>query len=408
MAKNKAQALALLSQCWFDLAVAATPLPPASSLVCWLISSRPSLPLVLFAGRHVERLAAFAEKQQNVHVMPGDWSISSVLELGHRLGARSGFVTQAVEIELFDYLQLLAVNGADKVVEVRTPAGAAMFWFERGAMVHAAFGGLEGEDAFYAVIGTKTGTFRETLADAAPKHTITRSSTHLLMEAARLLDEGSLPSTALDEVLLGRAGEWARWDDDVDESVEETGSVRLAVVVDDTEKMEVKSRAPDDWSDLNDDELNFESDATPARNESIRDAVEFTHEEDFGPGFYTSEGPMLNSLIHEDEEVRRVLVAQFFEEPGVTGVAILDESGVPLISELGSFQASAERAAALIKNATRLGPVLGGRICESMVVRSSTQSHLVLASMGRAWVTLVVEPMTDPDEVRDRVMGIGP
>jgi hypothetical protein len=91
---------------------------------------------------------------------------------------------------------MIALTGRDKLVELQTPRGNGFIWFEHGDIVHAEYGEFRGELAFYKLLAVGRGSFREMISRPPPRVTVTRSSTHLLMEAARQSDEGVLGEVA--------------------------------------------------------------------------------------------------------------------------------------------------------------------------------------------------------------------
>ena len=73
--------------------------------------------------------------------------------------------------------------------------GSARGWvytvpfFEEGKLKHASFAGLEGADAFYALLRLREGEFAIEHGVAAPAETVTERLEYLLMEGMRLMDE---------------------------------------------------------------------------------------------------------------------------------------------------------------------------------------------------------------------------
>ena len=61
-----------------------------------------------------------------------------------------------------------------------------------GDIVHAEYDGQKGDKAFYRLLAAGRGAFKEVFYRPPPERSIVGSATHLLMEAARLMDEGGL------------------------------------------------------------------------------------------------------------------------------------------------------------------------------------------------------------------------
>jgi hypothetical protein len=105
------------------------------------------------------------------------------------------------EIGLPDVLQLLRVGGKTGTLHLRAGDERGSLYLREGQVVHARAAGLEGEEAAYALAAWTDGRFVFEPGAASPVSTINRSSTALLMEAARRSDEWQLiaeriPSTA--------------------------------------------------------------------------------------------------------------------------------------------------------------------------------------------------------------------
>jgi len=161
-----------------------------AELLQWLGSYYPSIPvLVLLAGLGAK---AKANNSGQVRIIEKPVDLDQLVERIEGIGPRDGFYSNAIEIELFDYVQMMAITGRDKHILVTTPLGVGSIWFEHGDIAHAQFLSFRGEDAFYKILAVGQGVFRETLFRPPPQRTVSRSSTHLLMEAARLQDEGLL------------------------------------------------------------------------------------------------------------------------------------------------------------------------------------------------------------------------
>jgi hypothetical protein len=159
-------------------------------LICWIASHKPSVPVIVTGPTDESFQTKFADATNLERLEDADTDrIVSVLG---QIGPRKGFFGSAIEIELFDYVQMIALTGRDKVIQIETPQGAATVWFEHGDVVHVEYGEFRGEMAFYKVLSDSRGLFSEVYWRNPPRRTVTRSSTHLLMEAARQSDEGTL------------------------------------------------------------------------------------------------------------------------------------------------------------------------------------------------------------------------
>lgn len=99
------------------------------------------------------------------------------------------FQGSLAELHLPDIIQLVGVSGKTGVFHLTDAAHRGDIWLHEGRIVHAETEDLSGEEAVYALAIWRAGEFRFEAATAAPRQTIQKSNTNLLMEAARRLDE---------------------------------------------------------------------------------------------------------------------------------------------------------------------------------------------------------------------------
>jgi hypothetical protein len=95
------------------------------------------------------------------------------------------------EIPPFAVLQMLEMGRKTGVLEVdEGEVGPARLWLGDGAPVHAETKAQRGFDAAICIVNAGSGRFSFEPGRAAPEHTIRASTTELLLEASRHLDEG--------------------------------------------------------------------------------------------------------------------------------------------------------------------------------------------------------------------------
>lgn len=90
---------------------------------------------------------------------------------------------------LVDLFQLLAASARSGRLSIVHPEGNARIFFDKGRVVHAAFGGETGEAAVFALFADERGSFEFQLGSSAPQISVTTSLENLLLEATRRLDE---------------------------------------------------------------------------------------------------------------------------------------------------------------------------------------------------------------------------
>ena len=96
------------------------------------------------------------------------------------------------EMGITDLMQSLEMGQKSCRLTLRGRAGQCEMYFAAGQCKHARAGSLEGDEAVYQAIGWAEGEFEIDFNIAASdRTTTTRSTTGLLMEAMRLMDEAS-------------------------------------------------------------------------------------------------------------------------------------------------------------------------------------------------------------------------
>ncbi len=168
-------------------------------LLRWLGSYSPSTRVIVVSAYITDDFKNTFRAGDNLRHMEKPVDLDALVEQIEELGPRRGFFGNSIEVEFFDYVQMIALTGRDKLVEVLTPKGTGLIWFEHGDIVHVEYGDFRGEMAFYHVLSVNRGTFQEAFWRDPPKRTVQRSSTHLLMEAARMADEGTLQQLESDD-----------------------------------------------------------------------------------------------------------------------------------------------------------------------------------------------------------------
>ena len=112
------------------------------------------------------------------------------------------FQGSLAELHLPDIIQLVSVSGKTGVFHLSDGGHRGDIWLHEGRIVHAEHEELWGEDAVYALAIWRSGEFRFEAGVAAPRQTIQKNNTNLLMEAARRLDEWRVLSKKIPSVEL--------------------------------------------------------------------------------------------------------------------------------------------------------------------------------------------------------------
>lgn len=318
---------------------------------------------------------------------------AALLEQARRGASRRGFFGVGIEVELFDYVQMVALSGRDKLIEVSCPGGSsvASLWFEHGDISHVEFGELVGEEAFYALLAAGAGRFTEAFFLAPPRRTVFASSMHLLMEAARRADEGTLETSDDGRVTQSYEGDGA--------APKEAPVGELVAT-----------------SGLEESRPGTEE---PSRLEEVSDSMvmSIVHADDSGlgeasrSGIYSSapwsaseSGSMINPL--DDPETRKLMLGQFFAYEGVRGVAILSSTGKVLAEEVRSELSLVTLAGFLMRGAARIARTLGQGLFDGVIAESRDGRKMLMVAMGATSAVLVLDADVDADALRREILEV--
>ena len=114
------------------------------------------------------------------------------LEKMQKRAARPGVIQGRLEeMSVTELMQSLEMGQKTCRLRLRRGGEQAELYFSAGQCRHAQMGGTEGDTVVYQVIGWLDGEFEIEFGAASPRETITLSTTGLLMEAMRLMDEAN-------------------------------------------------------------------------------------------------------------------------------------------------------------------------------------------------------------------------
>jgi CheY-like chemotaxis protein len=484
-----------------------------TQLLQWLGSYSPSTKIIVVSAFVTPEFRKTYQPTGRLRIVEKPIDLDVLVSTLEELGPRKGFYGNAIEVELFDYVQMIALSGRDKLVEVTTPSGKGLIWFEHGDIVHVEYDQYRGEMAFYKLLGVNRGTFKEVFNREPPMQTVVRSSTHLLMEAARRSDEGILdhdpePEEHDDETSFGSVADElagapvAEVPDDVFDEPEPSAAIELELEPEPEPDLDRQLEADLAAAEL-DYVLEFDQRAVPvatgpsphspsgreltfhsgspaglpvvddddlvdpfaepealelpeadapvpavspvphkptqpyrapkpkprptsavgpmakpkpkpesSMSEEERDvlaglAESESEEPATAPAAAGGAAAMLgHAAMFDDADMRAVMLEQFWGFDGINGVAIISSTGKVLAEDMRNNSSLVTLAGFYMRGAARIARTLGYNVFDGVVARSVAGQQMVMVSMGAASAVLSVEPGTDPEAVRDAVMGV--
>ncbi len=127
-----------------------------------------------------------------LHFIEKPFDIKQLRELvRHAITEDKGFKGTVTGIELTDIIQINCISKTTAALRVRTMNKEGVLYFKDGRIVNAIYENLEGEDAFYEILGFEGGTLESVKGAETPTVTIGKGYESLLMEGLRRLDEAN-------------------------------------------------------------------------------------------------------------------------------------------------------------------------------------------------------------------------
>jgi len=162
-------------------------------LILKLRRQQPSLPCIALAKHDEDETREFLETQgilrylvQPVLIEDLKSAMDSVLEEARSLG----FQGHLQRISLLEIIQLYCATGKTGRLDIFHWGRHGAIYFAEGKIVHSVQDELEGQEAFYRLVGWESGTFRVEFNVLPSVDTLSHESWHaLLIEATRRQDE---------------------------------------------------------------------------------------------------------------------------------------------------------------------------------------------------------------------------
>lgn len=197
-AQNHAQALEILRQGQVDLVVLDFKMPVMDGVqfLKLLARTHPGQQAAILTAvadestrRACEQSGAALCLQKPVGTA-GFASVFSALDALAGAATQEGFRGVMRRMGIQDVLQMECLGLKSSVLEIFTGRVRGRIFICEGVIVHAESGAIQGETALYGLLGLRGGEFNFSEYSEPPRRTIAGHWEHLLMEAARLSDEG--------------------------------------------------------------------------------------------------------------------------------------------------------------------------------------------------------------------------
>jgi CheY-like chemotaxis protein len=151
-----------------------------------------SLPFVVMTAFPTERARVEASQLGSVHFFEKPFKFDQLVAVARDLLVQAetpGFSGAVSSATLPDLVQLFCMSGSSGVLRVWHLADEGAVWFDRGAIVHARAGRVEGREAVLTMVAWEGGRFAMELDVAPPTRTVKESTTGLMLDALRRADD---------------------------------------------------------------------------------------------------------------------------------------------------------------------------------------------------------------------------
>ena len=153
---------------------------------------RPETAVILMTAYPTPTIRLQAEKSGCVQFIGKPFELSQLRKLIlAQLDKRDdeGFVGTLRKIQLVDLIQMCCLSPVTMSIQVTRGGEKGVIFLQDGEIVHASCEDIEGEEAFYEILGWGSGNFETLPPDKVPVVNIEKNWQSLLMEAARRIDE---------------------------------------------------------------------------------------------------------------------------------------------------------------------------------------------------------------------------
>lgn len=148
----------------------------------------PSLPFIVMTAFTSESIEHQAKRLDAVHYLEKPFPVAKLTAIAREVLARQRtpeFAGALSTATLPDLLQLYFMSASTGALRVWRESRTASIWFDRGSIVHAVAGALEGRDAVFEVVSWDRGQYTMHLNIAAPARSVADGTTGALLELAR-------------------------------------------------------------------------------------------------------------------------------------------------------------------------------------------------------------------------------
>lgn len=191
-ASNGREALEILSREDVLLVVSDIKMPGISGLhlLAEIRAHHPGVKVILMTGHGTEDIRRKVQKSNCLGYLEKPFKTAHLLQMvREQITARDdGFAGTLKNIQLSDLIQMCCLSGTSMAVSVVQGSQKGTIVIEDGEIVHAVYGDITGEEAFYEILLWESGSFETLSSVPVSEPTINNSYQYLILEAAHKAD----------------------------------------------------------------------------------------------------------------------------------------------------------------------------------------------------------------------------
>jgi two-component system chemotaxis response regulator CheB len=203
LAENGHEALEILAKENISLVVSDVNMPGINGfdLLAAVREQYPQIGVILMTAYGTDKMRRLVDDCGCLHFLEKPFRFDKLKELIKKQIAEKevGFNGTLKNILLTDLIQICCIAGADMAIKVSNGPSEGVFYIEAGEVIHAECGDLQGESAFFTIVGWESGSFESFGVERFPEPTISKPYMYLLMEGSRQSDESGMTEENSDE-----------------------------------------------------------------------------------------------------------------------------------------------------------------------------------------------------------------
>jgi CheY-like chemotaxis protein/predicted regulator of Ras-like GTPase activity (Roadblock/LC7/MglB family) len=186
------EAMNVLSQVPVDLLISDVRMPEISGLEL-LVETKKKFPrtrVIIMTAYGSSDVQREANERGCFRYLEKPFEINDLREMIlEALTEKKGFKGSVADFQLSDIIQLNCLGRITSSLQIKHKDQTGFIYFADGNIIHANTDSLEGENAFYHIMGWQGGEFSVRRNAKSPKETIAKGWQSLLLEAMRRIDE---------------------------------------------------------------------------------------------------------------------------------------------------------------------------------------------------------------------------